>query len=758
MPTGMTDEEWNLINRKAVGTVRLHLTASVTFNILEETTKGLIKALEKLYEKTSASNKVFLMKRLFNMNMSEGGSVADHLNDFNTITIMLCSVGVNFDYEVRALLFLCSLPESWNGLVMAISNSVFGSSTLKVDDVVSAIVSEEMRQKSSGETSGNGLSAESRERKMERGKSSGYHSKSRKGKSKCRTGIVCWKCGKKGNLKKDYILRKGKEGNAQQENNHEANVTGEVLQDASILSSENFTNSWVVDSGASFHATPDKKYFHDYVQGDFGKVHLGDDKPCKIVGMGKVLVKQQNGNQWLLKEVRHVPDLKKNLISTGQLGSEGCVTTFTDKAWKVTKGALVIEKGEKKRVTFLRVGKEKKNEKLELVHTDVWGPAQVSSLGGSRYYVTFIDDATIKTWIYCIKNKSDVFDTFKKWKALVEIETGKKLKCVRSDNGGEYCSKDFDRYYSKHGIRREKTVPRTPQENGVSERMNKTIMERARCMRLHAGLSLQFWADAIDTAIYLINKGPSSSLDGGVPEEAWTGKKVNYSILKPFGFEAFVHIDKENRTKLEAKSKKCTFIGYGVNDFGYRLYDYENHKIIRSRDVIFNEKVFHKNQLQEKEQEKENKEYAVLDEITEKVKVPENNNNQQTQQQQPSQLQQAPQTPESGVRRSTRISRPPERYSPSLYYLLFTDSGEPECYEEAMQVESRKKWEVAMEEEMDSLKHNQTWDLVRLPAGKTTLQNKWVYRLKKEDGGKQRYKARLVVKGFAQKKGIFYYC
>eukprot|EP00253_Pinus_taeda_P016174 PITA_16174 len=170
-------------------------------------------------------------------------------------------------------------------------------------------------------------------------------------------------------------------------------------------------------------------------------------------------------------------------------------------------------------------------------------------------------------------------------------------------------------------------------------------------MRLHAGLPLQFWADAVDTVVYLINRGPSSSLDGGVPEEAWTGK------------------------------------------------------------------------------EKENKEYTVLDEITEKVKVPKNNNNQQPQQQQPPQQQQAPQIPESGVRRSTRISRPPERYSPSLYCLLLTDSCEPECYEEAMQIESKKKWEVAM----DSLMHNQTWELVRLPAGKTTLQNKWVYRLKEEN-------------------------
>eukprot|EP00253_Pinus_taeda_P004495 PITA_04495 len=180
IPTGMTDEERNLLDGKALGTVQLCLAASFAFNISKEKmTKGLIKALEKLYEKPSASNKLY-------------------------------SLGVNFDDEVRALLFLCSFLESWNGLVMAISNSVSGSSTLKFDDVVSAILSEEMRRKSSGETSGNALSAESRGRKMERGKSSGYRSKSRKGRSKSRSGIMCWKCGKKGNLKKDCRSRKGK--------------------------------------------------------------------------------------------------------------------------------------------------------------------------------------------------------------------------------------------------------------------------------------------------------------------------------------------------------------------------------------------------------------------------------------------------------------------------------------------------------------------------------------------------------------------
>jgi hypothetical protein len=195
---------------------------------------------------------------------------------------------------------------------------------------------------------------------------------------------------------------------------------------------------------------------------------------------------------------------EKNLISTGKLESEVCISVFTDKAWKVTKGSLVMEKGEKvgtlylcivnvdssislastgvnttlwhhrlghmtekgmhilhkmnlfpdlkhvdldfcehlfmenrRESKFLKVGKENKSEKLELVHTDVWGPAHVSSLGGSHYYVTFIDDATRKTWVYCIRQKSDVFDTFKKWKDLVENEIGNRLNCLISDNGGE---------------------------------------------------------------------------------------------------------------------------------------------------------------------------------------------------------------------------------------------------------------------------------------------------------------------------------
>jgi hypothetical protein len=115
--------------------------------------------------------------------------------------------------------------------------------------------------------------------------------------------------------------------------------------------------------------------------------------------------------------------------------------------------------------------------------------------------------------------------------------------------------------------------------------MNRTIMEHARSMRLHAWFPLNMWVEAINTAIYLINRGLSTPLGCSILDEAWTGKKVSYSFLKTFGCAVFAHIDFENRTKLEAKSKKCVFVGYGIDEFGYRLWGFENCKIVRSMDV-----------------------------------------------------------------------------------------------------------------------------------------------------------------------------
>ena len=156
-------------------------------------------------------------------------------------------------------------------------------------------------------------------------------------------------------------------------------------------------------------------------------------------------------------------------------------------------------------MSFLKTGKTPKAAKLELVHTDLWGLSSVASLGGSRYYITFIDDSSKKVWVYFLKNKSNVFETFKKWKTMVKTETGLKVKCLRSNNGGEYIDGGFSEYCVVQGIKMEKTIPGTPQQNGVAKRMNRTLNERARSMRLHARLLKTFWTDVVSIAAYLIN-------------------------------------------------------------------------------------------------------------------------------------------------------------------------------------------------------------------------------------------------------------
>ncbi|KAL5812783.1 hypothetical protein ACOSQ3_027733 [Xanthoceras sorbifolium] len=807
-PDDMKEEDWNLLDRQALGVIRLTLSRNVAFNIVKEkTTADLITALSNMYEKPSASNKVHLMRRLFNLRMAEGASVAQHLNEHNTITTQLSSVEIEFDEEVRALILLSSLPDSWNATVTAVSSSS-GNNKLKFDDVRDLVLSEEIRRRESGEaSSSSALHTESRGRTSER---SSYRSRSKSRRGKSRSGkkdFSCYNCGKKGHFKRD--CRAPKKDTSTQES---ANVTEEA-GDAMILSVNSPIELWILDSGASFHATPCREIMENYVSGNFGKVHLADDETLKIVGKGDIRLKLPNGSTWKLQGVRHIPGLKRNLISIGQLDGEGYCTTFSGCEWKITKGALVVARGKKcgtlyvtsnlenivavadsdgksnlwhqrlghmsekgmktllskgklpdlkavdvglcedcifgkqKKVSFAKIGKIPKAEKLELVHTDVWGPSPVSSLSGSLYYVTFIDDSTRKVWVYFLKKKSEVFDTFRKWKAMVENETGLKIKRLRSDNGGEYIDSRFREFCANSGIKMEKTVPMTPQQNGVAERMNRTLNERARSMRLHAGLPKMLWAEAVNTAAYLINRGPSVPLDGGIPEEVWSGKEVNISHLRVFGCISYVHIDSAERSKLDAKSNKCVFVGYGGDEFGYRFWDYENRKIIRSRDVIFNENLMYKDrsiaESSSSTTEAETKEFAEFEEISgSDVQIS------------PETVQEELDAPE--LRRSSRVPKPIQRYSPSLHYLLLTDSGEPECYDEAMQVEDSVKWESAMRDEMDSLMSNQTWELAELPPGKKALHNKWVFRIKEEHNGNKRYKARMVVKGFQQKEGIDY--
>jgi hypothetical protein len=228
---------------------------------------------------------------------------------------------------------------------------------------------------------------------------------------------------------------------------------------------------------------------------------------------------------------------------------------------------------------------------LQLLHGDLCGPLPMVSFFDFKYFLTSIDDYSKRTWIYFLKLKNEVFNMFLAYKVLVEKQPGQHILKLRSDNGGEYVNNKFITFCTEQGIQMQHTVPYTPQQNGVVERKNRTLKEMANCMLQSKGLSLRFWAEAINCANYIVNRTPTDVLKNITPEEAWSSIKPDVSHSHVFGSEAWAHIPDEKHKALEPKSEKCIFVGYSEDVKGYRLLQPNSKEIIIRRDVKFNENV-----------------------------------------------------------------------------------------------------------------------------------------------------------------------
>ena len=189
--------------------------------------------------------------------------------------------------------------------------------------------------------------------------------------------------------------------------------------------------------------------------------------------------------------------------------------------------------------------------------------------------------------MYTLKSKDEVFETFLVWKKMVENQIGRKIKVLRSDNGTEYRNDQFSYFCKKEGISQHFTVRDTPQQNGVAECMNRTLLEKVRCMLSNVGLGKQFWAEVVMYASHLINRLPSAALNGKTPLKVWSGKPINdYDTLHVFGSTAYYHV---KESKLDPRAKKALFMGVTLDVKGYRLWCLSSKKIISSMDVTFDE-------------------------------------------------------------------------------------------------------------------------------------------------------------------------
>ena len=192
-----------------------------------------------------------------------------------------------------------------------------------------------------------------------------------------------------------------------------------------------------------------------------------------------------------------------------------------------------------------------------------------------------------------MKHKSEVLQKFKEFGTATTSGGNLKIATLRSDNGGEYLSGDFKKYLESKGIHHELTVLYSPEQNGVAEMMNRTLIEAARTMIAHAGLPDSYWAEAVATAAYIRNRSPTKTFkEPGTPYERWYKRRPNVGHLRVFGCVAYAHIPDVARQKLSKKAERYHFIGYSKAQKGYRLIDEKTRRVVVRRDVIFNETDF----------------------------------------------------------------------------------------------------------------------------------------------------------------------
>nr|GEU35870.1 hypothetical protein [Tanacetum cinerariifolium] len=342
----------------------------------------------------------------------------------------------------------------------------------------------------------------------------------------------------------------------------------------------------------------------------------------------------------------YIPELKRNLISLETLKKEGYIIKLQSGKVKVINGSSVTLSGIRRDNCIYSLD----------------GHAMADELNAS------------------VEEKDSLAQ-----KQLVENQTGRAVRKLRTDNGLEFCNREFKQLCVESGIARHLTVVGMPQQNGLAERMNRTLMDKVRCLLIQSRLPKTFWVEATCTASYLINRSPSTAIEKKTHMEMWSKHPSDYRMLRIFGCVAYPH---NKHGKIEPRSIKCVLLGYPEGVKGYKLnrLDNESPKIVTSGNVVFNESVMYKDTL---------KDSGTSDKSVEELQV------------------------EVVLPREPRTRTKPLRFRDESNMAAYAfvasdekDTHEPLTYQEATACEDSSKWKATMKEEIDSLRKNKTYELV----------------------------------------------
>ncbi|GKV32209.1 hypothetical protein SLEP1_g40826 [Rubroshorea leprosula] len=495
----------------------------------------------------------------------------------------------------------------------------------------------------------------------------------------------------------------------------------------------------------SNHMCGDKSAFLDLDESCQDKVKFGDNSTIAVKGKGKVTIRAKDNSIQTISHVLYVPDLKSNLLSLGQLQEKGYEILIKDGVCQIRDSKLgLIAKAlqqkkmvnglphfdspseiceicvvsKKHRDSFPKDRSWKAKQVLDLVHSDLCEPINPTSNGGKQYFITFVDDYSRKTWVYFLQTKSETLAAFKNFKVLAENEVGRSVKVLRTDRGGEFNSKEFADFCESNGIKRQLIAAYAPQQNGVCERRNHTIMNMVRSLMSKSGLPKEFWPEAVNWSVHILNRSPTSPLPNLMPEEAWSGRRLAVDYFRIFGCIAYVHVPDQKGTEKSGQQILADF------ENGEDL-TVQNSECQTSADLKVSRQTAEEILPTEVE-------FSTGGSLPTTLELESGTSSRpQRKKRRPAWLE------------DYEVTDLPQDDVPVNHFALFVDC-DPLTYEEAVKEE---KWQKAMAEEIGSIERNQTGELTDLPEGHKTIGVKWIYKTKlKENGMVDKFKARLVAK------------
>ncbi|WJZ96775.1 hypothetical protein VitviT2T_015427 [Vitis vinifera] len=357
------------------------------------------------------------------------------------------------------------------------------------------------------------------------------------------------------------------------------------------------------------------------------------------------------------------------------------------------------------------------NSIFELIHSDVWGPSPVASIGGSQYFVVFIDDYSRYSWIFPMKSRFEISSIYSNFAKMIETQFSKRIKTFRSDNALEYTQHAFQALLHSYGTVHHLTCPGTSQKNGRAERKLRHILDTVRALLLSAKIPAPFWGEAALHAIHAINRIPSVVIHNQTPYERLFGSPPVYHHLRSFGSACFVLLQSHEHNKLEPRSRLCCFLGYGETQKGYRCYDPVSHRLRVSRNVVFWE---HRLFVELSHFRSSLTNSSVLEIFLDESLVP-----------------------------STNTFDPPLDFSLDIFDASPRQVADEQIDDELPHFETGSP--------TLTLPEDPPQDIPPRHSTRSVVGCKWIYKIKTRSyGSVERYKARLVAKGFTQEYRIDY--